>query len=412
VSFPIDAVRARFPSLAVRDDGVPRAYLDNPAGTQVPGSVAEAASATLLYANANLGGAFRTSVAAGAIVQRAHEAAATFLGAASYREVAIAQSMTNLTFAMSRSIGRTLERGDEIVLTRMDHDANVAPWLMLAEDLGLIVRWVPFDTRTWRVEVSALSSQLTSRTRVVALSYASNLTGSINDVPALVGAAKRSGALVFVDAVQLAPHALVDVRALGCDFLACSSYKFFGPHLGIVWGRQELLERLPAYKVRPATEDLPWKFETGTPQVELLAALTAAVEYFAWLGAEAGERGDVRARIARAYQAASAWERDLAARLIDGLQRIGGIEIYGIVEPARYAWRVPTVSFRHGRVRPDDVARALGAANVFAWSGNNYALEVVRQLGIPEEEGVVRIGIAHYNTPAEIDRALDAIAAL
>jgi cysteine desulfurase family protein (TIGR01976 family) len=378
----------------------------------VPKSVADAAAHTLIYANANLGGAFVTSLAAEAVVQRAHEAMATFLGAASYREVAVAQSMTNHTFALSRSIGRTLQRGDEIVVTRMDHDGNVGPWLMLAEDLGLTVRWVEFNEHSWRIEPDALSAQLSSRTRLVALNYASNLTGSINDVTTLTKRAKQAGALVYVDAVQFAPHGTIDVEAIGCDFLACSSYKFFGPHLGIVWGRESLLEELEAYKVRPATTELPWKFETGTPQIELQAALTATVEYVAWLGRQCGAVGDERAQVAGAFGASIPWERELAARLIDGLKRIGDVTIYGITEPADFGARVPTVSFRHARIAPDVIARALAKENVFVWSGHNYALEIVRQLGIPEDEGVVRIGAAHYNTLEEIDRTLEIIARL
>jgi cysteine desulfurase family protein (TIGR01976 family) len=411
-AFPIDAIRSCFPSLSVTDDGAARTYLDNPAGTQVPKRVADAAAHTLIYANANLGGAFVTSLAAEAVVQRAHEAMATFLGASSYREVAIAQSMTNHTFALSRSIGRTLQRGDEIVVTRMDHDGNVGPWLMLAEDLGLTVRWVEFNEHSWRIEPDALSAQLSSRTRLVALNYASNLTGSINDVTTLTKRAKQAGALVYVDAVQFAPHGTIDVEAIGCDFLACSSYKFFGPHLGIVWGRESLLEELEAYKVRPATTELPWKFETGTPQIELQAALTATVEYVAWLGRQCGAVGDERAQVAGAFGASIPWERELAARLIDGLKRIGDVTIYGITEPADFGARVPTVSFRHARIAPDVIARALAKENVFVWSGHNYALEIVRQLGIPEDEGVVRIGAAHYNTLEEIDRTLEIIARL
>ncbi len=408
-TFPIDAVRAAFPSLAFTDAGKPRTYLDNPAGTQVPSRVAEAAAKALIETNANLGGFFVTSRAAEGVVEHAHRAMATFLNARSYREIVVAQSMTNLTFHIARSIGRTLKAGDEIVVTRMDHDGNIAPWLTLAEDLGLTVRWVPFDRHSWVIEPEAFAAVLSERTRLVALNYASNLTGSINDVTALTRLAKQRGALVYVDAVQFAPHGLVDVQSIGCDFLACSSYKFFGPHLGILWGREELLADLFAYKARPATSELPWKFETGTPQIELQAALSATVDYFTWLGKSVGASDSERERIAAAFTASIQWERTLVQRLIDGLTAIPGVTIYGITDASRFDSRVPTVSFRHANHSPPDIAAALADENIFVWSGNNYALEVVRSIGVEEDEGVLRIGMAHYNTPADVDRALEAL---
>lgn len=409
-SFPVEAVRAEFPALSIRDEGHARVYLDNPAGTQVPRRVAEAAARCLLETNANLGGYFRTSGLAEEQVVRAHEAMATMLGARSSREIVIAQSMTNLTFHISRSIGRTLNPGDEIVVTRMDHDGNIAPWLMMAEDRGVKVRWLDFDRESWVIEPSALDAVLNERTKLVALNYASNLTGSINDVRSLVARAHTAGALCYVDAVQFAPHDCIDVQDLNCDFLACSSYKFFGPHLGIVYGREALLEELVAYKVRPATNDLPWRFETGTPQIELQAALAATVDYLSWLGAECGATGNERERIRGAFSAASAYERELVARLIDGLRQLPGVTIHGITDEARYSSRVPTVSFTHAARSTDEIARSLAEQNIFVWSGNNYALEIVRALGLEENAGVVRIGLAHYNTSAEIDAVLKALA--
>lgn len=391
-NFPIDEVRAQFPALAVTDAGTPRVYLDNPAGTQVPSRVAEAAARCLLETNANLGGYFTTSLAAEEVVVGAHRAMARFLGASSEREVIIGPSMTSLTFEMSRSIGRRLKAGDEIVVTRMDHDGNISPWLALAEDRDLVVRWVPFDEERWAIEPQALDAVLSDKTRLVALNYASNLTGSINDVRALVERVHGAGALAYVDAVQYAPHGKIDVQAIGCDFLACSSYKFFGPHLGIVWGRESLLEALYAYKVRPQTTELPYKFETGTPQIEQLAALGATVEYL------------------EALPPFEAYERGLAERLITGLRQIPGVRIIGISDPAHYDRRVPTVSFVHDASRPSEIAQALARRNVLVWSGHNFALETVRQLGIDETQGVVRIGIAHYNTLAEIDLTVDAVA--
>jgi len=391
-TFPIDTVRAHFPALAREDAGVKRIHLDNPAGTQVPRQVADAAARCLLETNANLGGYFTTSIAAEKVVDDAHRAMARFVNG-SEREVIIGPSMTSLTFEMSRSIGRMLSKGDEIVVTRMDHDGNISPWLALAEDLGLTVRWVPFDEQSWVIEPAALEAVLTKKTKLVALNYASNLTGSINDVQALVERIHSAGALAYVDAVQFAPHGVVDVKALDCDFLACSSYKFYGPHLGVVWGRESLLEDLYPYKVRPQTSDIPYKFETGTPQIEQLAALTATIEYI------------------ESTPDAQLYERQLAARLIDGLRQIPGVRIIGITDPARYGHRVPTVSFIHDRKTPGEIAESLARKNIFVWSGHNFALEIVRQLGIDENQGVVRIGIAHYNTLSEIDQTLEAVRA-
>lgn len=410
IGFPVARVRDEFPALALTDRGEPRIYVDNPAGTQVPGRVAQAAARCLIETNANLGGFFTTSLAAEAVVENAHRAMARFLGASTHREIVIGPSMTTLTFALSRSIGRTINAGDEIVVTQMDHDGNISPWLAMAEDRGATVRWVPFDKESWRVEPEALAAVLSPRTRVVALNYASNLTGSINDVRVLAEQARAAGALVYVDAVQFAPHALIDVQQLGCDFLACSSYKFFGPHLGIVWGREALLEALYAYKVRPQTLDLPDKFETGTPQIELLAALKATVEYFEWLGTQCTAGAEGREAIRAAFDASSAYERVLAARLITGLQRLDGVRIAGITDAGSFDRRVPTVSFTHATRSPREIAKALAERNVFVWSGHNFALEIVRSLGIDEMEGVVRIGLAHYNTAEEVDRVLELLA--
>lgn len=404
--FPIEQVRAAFPALARPG----RIHVDNPAGTQVPRGVADAVARALLEQNANLGGYFATSQAAGAVVQRAHQDAATLFGAADWREIVIGQSMTALTFHVSRALARTLAPGDEILVTQMDHDGNVAPWLAIAEERGCVVRRVPFDAESWRIEPAALACVLSPRTRILALNYASNLTGSINDVAALTALAKQAGALVYVDAVQLAPHALVDVQALGCDFLVASAYKFFGPHLGVLWGRAELLRDLTPHKVRPASDELPWRWEQGTPQIELQAGLSASVAYLDWLGGEVGGGGTPRERLADAWTAATAWEAGLAQTLIAGLRAMPGVTVHGITNPNRVQFRVPTVSFTHARVAPAHIAQALAADGICVWSGNNYALEVVRQLGVPEATGVLRIGLAHYNTPAEVATVLGEVA--
>ncbi|BCG73774.1 cysteine desulfurase-like protein [Mesorhizobium sp. 113-1-2] len=409
VDFPIEVVRGQFPALSLTDKGCRRIYLDNPAGTQVPQAVADAVSRCLLTTNANLGGYFETTIAAQSVVDDAHQAMADFLGAVTSEEIIIGANMTTLTYHMSRTLGRTLKPGDEIILTRMDHEGNVSPWLQLAEDLDLVVRWLPFDEKSWQVEEATLAGLLSDKTRLVALNYASNLTGSINRVRSLTAIAKQAGALVYVDAVQFAPHGLIDVQELGCDFLICSAYKFFGPHMGILWGRLDIIDGLKPYKCRCSSNGLPERFELGTPQIELMAGLTAVVDYFAELGAAAGEGGSRRQKIARAFEVCVAYENPLAQRLIDGLSDISGLTIHGITDRKRLGERVPTVSFTVEGIVPETVVRQMNAENIFLWSGHNYAWEIVHQLGIPAEQGVVRIGIAHYNTAGEIDETLESV---
>ena len=407
-SFPVDAVRARFPSIT--GPAVPPVFLDNAAGTQVPQMVVDAVADAMINASCNLGGRFSGSRRAMAIWTAAHQAGADVVGAPSARGVIIGMSMTALTLHLSRSIGRLCRPGDEIAVTRMDHEGDVAPWLLMAEDRGLTVRWVPFDMETWQVEPDALRAVMSDRTRLVAMNYASNLTGSINDVKALTQVAHELGALAFVDAVQMVPHRLPDVVEIGCDFLACSPYKFFGPHMGILWGRESVLEGMEAYRCRCASEDLPEKFEHGTPQTELLAGLVATADYLAWLGAETGHAGTRRERMLGAYAAFERHETPLTLRLIEGILAIPGTTVHGITNPNRVAHRVPTVSFTHQSVPTHAFAQALADEEIFAWSGHNYALEPVRQLGLNEDRGVVRLAIAHYNTAEEIERALAVLA--
>jgi len=407
--FPIQTVRDEFPSLQVTDNGRARIYLDNPAGTQVPQRVANAVTEFFRTSNANLGGFFPTSLAAEEIFRGAYRSAAAFMGASSEREIVIGPSMTSLTFTFSRSLGRMFRPGDEVVVTRMDHDGNIAPWLAMAEERGMVVRWIPFDTATWRVEPEALEAVLSERTRLVALNYASNLTGSINDIPTLAAKARAAGALVYVDAVQYAPHRLIDAPALGCDVLVCSPYKFYGPHLGVLWSREGLLSDLYAYKVRPLPDTLPDRYEVGTPQLELLAALTATVEHFERLGKVFGCGGGRRACIAAAYDAVRAWEEPLMARLIDGLIALPGVTIHGITDSLLFDRRVPTVSFTHKSRSSMEISGALAERGIFVWHGHNFALEIARSLALDEEDGVVRIGIAQYNTPEEIELTLLAL---
>jgi len=407
-SYPIDLIRSRFPALV----GSATAYLDNPAGTLVPEGVIDAVAAAMRDASSNLGGRFAASARADAIWRAAHEAVAEFVNAPSWQEIVIGPNMTTLAFQMSRVIGKTLAPRDEIIVTRMDHEGDISPWLMMAEEYGLVVRWLPFNRESWRIEQEDLASILSPRTRFMALNHASNMTGSLNDVAQLAGMARAAGALVWVDAVQSAPHRLPDVQALNCDFLACSSYKFFGPHLGMFWGREAVLRALPPHRVRCQSDDLPDRFCTGTPQTELLAGLTATIDYLAGLGGDMGHEGSRRDRMAGAYAAFDTYEAGLMRQLVGGLTGLSGVRLIGIANANRFAHRVPTISFTHDRISTHRFAEALAEADINVWSGHNYAYEPARHLGLDEDEGVVRLGIAHYNTADEIARALTVIDAL
>jgi cysteine desulfurase family protein (TIGR01976 family) len=409
VTYDIDAVRARFPALATQDDGVRRIYLDNPAGTQVPSSVAEAMSRCLLEANANGGGYFRTSRASDAVVAAARAAMADFLNAASTEEIVFGQNMTTITLHVSRSIGRLLRPGDEIIVSRMDHDANVWPWVLLARDLELEIRWLPFDTETFEFDADALDDVLTDRTRLVCIGGASNLLGTINDVAAMCAKARSVGALTYIDAVQSVPHVATDVQAIGCDFLVCSPYKFFGPHQGVLYGRSGILEQLEPYRVRPAPSRFPGSFETGTQSMEGCAGITAAVDYIAWIGTSMAGAADRPSALRMAMDLLFAYEKSLGARLIDGLLSIEGVTVQGITNPNAFDRRVPTVSFTHDRVASATIAESLAERNIFVWSGHNYAVEAARALGIYESGGAVRIGPVHYNTIEEIDETVAAL---
>ena len=406
MKFPVSEIRSMFPSLSIKDDAKDRIYVDNPAGTQVPISVVEAISEYMLTTSANAGGHFRTSVETDAVANKAHEDAALFLGADTGKEVIIGPSMTALGFHMSRSICHDFQPNDEIIISRMEHEGNVGPWLTIAEDLGLTVRWLDFNRDSWQVEPDDLKSLLSEKTRLLALNFASNMTGSVNDVATLSSIAKDAGALVFVDAVQLAPHHYVDVKALGCDFLACSSYKFFGPHLGILWGREEILTRLKPYKGRCVSDDIPDRFELGTPQFEMLAGLSATVAYFENLGKMNSTSENRRELIKTAYEMSRNYEEPLTNTLIGGLIQIPGITIYGITNPNRVKDRVPTVSFRHKITKPSKIADALAKKSIHVWHGHNYAYEPARALDLPLSEGVVRIGLAHYNTLDEVQKII------
>jgi len=409
MSLDLGAVRAQFPSLSTTDDGTRRIYLDNPAGTQVPSLVVQRMSECLLEGNANLGGFFRTADLAGGFVDAARGAMADFLNVPSSDEITFGQNMTTITLHLSRSIGQLLNAGDEIILSRMEHDANIAPWLLMARDHDLKVRWLPFNVETFEFDADALDAVLTERTKLLCIGGASNLTGTINDIKSMCGKARAAGAWSFIDAVQSAPHVLPDVQDYGCDFFVCSAYKFFGPHQGILWGRPEVLQQLEPYKVRPAPLEMPWRFETGTQSHEGMAGTGAAVDYFAGVGAELSDGNDRRENLIAAFAAMFEYEKLLTNQIIGGLRDIPGVTIQGISDPAAADRRVPTVSFTHDKHSPDAVAQGLGERNIFVWSGHNYGLEPSRALGLLEGGGVVRVGAVHYNTAQEIDETLSAL---
>jgi len=415
--YPIDAIRGQFPALSIKDDGRPRIYLDNPAGTQVPERVLERTRQAMVEANANLGGFFTTTLASEELFVEGHAAMADMLNAASDSEVVFGANMTTLTLHISRSIARMLQPGDEIIVSRMDHDANIAPWLLLAEDRDLTVKWLDFDLGSYQFADDAIDPLLSDRTRLLALGYASNCTGTINEVKAIGAKAKAAGAMVYVDAVQYAPHGPIDVQDLGCDFLACSPYKFFGPHQGVLWGREDLLNEMFAYKVRPASSALPDKFETGTPSFEAIAGTLGAVEYFEEIGrayagdhlAKYGHMSDRAAHVHGALDYLGAYELDITRRLVTGLETLPGVTIHGITNANVFHMRVPTVSISVAGHHPEKLARAMAEQNIFVWSGDNYALEPVRKLGLQDKGGVLRIGPAHYNTAQEIDTCLEVL---
>mgnify|MGYP001163483786 FL=1 len=417
----LELIRQQFPALALTDKGCPRIYFDNPGGTQVPQQMLDRMNHSLVHANANHGGAFRTSVDSDAILDDAHLGMADLLNAPSADEIVFGSNMTTLTFSVSRAIGRRLQKGDALLLTRMDHDGNIGPWLKLAEDLDLTVRWLEFDPESYEYRMEDLDGLLSSGdVKLAAINYASNCTGTINDVKTITQKVQASGGLVYVDAVQYVPHGPTDVQDLGCDFLVCSPYKFFGPHQGVLWGRLELLNQLEAYKVRPADEVAPGNFETGTQSHEGQAATLGTIDYLAWLGATMGTEfqsdfprfSGRRLQLHAAMQAMQQYEQELSSRLITGLQRFPGVVVRGLTAPADMDRRVPTVSFTAENQAPQKIAEALALQNIFVWDGHNYAVEAVRTMGLADKGGVVRVGPVHYNTVTEIDQLLNALEAI
>jgi len=401
----LSSLRLEFPALSQTVNGTPAVFLDAPGGTQVPQTVIDAVSNYLATSNSNVHGQFLTSRRTDKVIEDAHAAVADLLGCDA-EEVVFGPNMTTLTFGFSRAIGREFEEGDEVITTILDHNANVAPWHALAER-GVRIVEVGIRQKDCTLDMEDLASKLGPRTRLVAVGYASNALGTINPLPQIVEMAHRQGALVYVDAVHYAPHHLIDVRSVDCDFLACSVYKFFGPHLGIVYGKREHLARLRPYKVRPASETLPYRWETGTQNHECMAGATAAINYIADLGRQV--LPNVKARrqaIAAAYHWIGQYERSLCRQLISGLLDIPGLTLYGIADTDRLDERTPTAGVRIEGISPDSLALALGEKGIFTWAGNFYALTLTEALNLEEKGGVLRIGLVHYNTAEEVERLL------
>ena len=406
---PLDLtwIRAQFPALAQEVNGHPAVFFDGPGGTQVPQRVIDAVTDYLIRHNANTHGAFATSRRTDETIDAARAAMADFLGCAA-DEVVFGPNMTTLTFAISRAFGRDIRPGDEIVLTRLDHDANVAPWKAL-EEQGAIIRMVDIDTEECTLDMADMARAIGPRTKLVAVGYASNAVGTINDVTTITRMAHAVGALVYIDAVHYAPHGPIDVRALDCDFLACSPYKFFAPHMGALYGKREHLARLRPYKVRPASNAIPDRWETGTKNHEGLAGVTAAIEYLAELGQRITPATTRRAALVQAMEAIKAYERELSEQLIANLLAIPGLTFYGISDPTRFDMRTPTVAVRLAGRTPRELAEALGRRGIFCWDGNYYAINLTERLGVEADGGMLRIGLVHYNTAEEIELLLEAL---
>jgi len=401
-SLDVQLLRGRFPALARETSGRATAFLDGPGGTQAPDSVIAAVGGYLGRGNSNLGGAFDTSREADEVEAAARNAVADLIGSDPH-EVVFGQNMTSLTFSMSRALAREWGPGDGVVVTSLDHDANVSPWRMAAADRGARVEVVGIDPDDTTLDLAALERALSGRPRLVAVTAASNAVGTVTPLADIVAMAHAAGALVYVDAVHHSAHRLTDVHALGADFLAASAYKFFGPHTGLLYAKAEHLERLTAYKVRPAPEKGPGKWETGTQSFESLAGVTAAVDYLASLG----KGSDRRARLGDAFSRIREHEEGLSLRFLRGLSELPAVRVFGITSPHRLDERVATFAIAVGEVAPREVAARLGSEGVLVWDGHYYAVAVMEALGVLDRGGLVRIGFVHYNTESEVDRTLD-----
>jgi cysteine desulfurase family protein (TIGR01976 family) len=406
--FDISWVRAQFPSLSQTVNGHPAVFFDGPGGTQVPQRVIDAISNYLSEFNANTGGAYPTSRRTDSMIAAARTAMSDFLSCDA-DEVVFGPNMTTLTFMMSRSIGRQLGPGNEIVVTHLDHDANISPWRAL-EEKGVTVRFADINEADCTLDMADLERKITGHTRLVAVGYASNAVGTINNVKEVIRLAHQAGALVFVDAVHYAPHGPIDVRELDCDFLVCSTYKFFGPHMGVLYGKRDLLKKLQPYKVRALTNDIPNRWEMGTLNHECIAGITAAVDYIADIGRHLEPAAsNRRAALLAAYKAIQIYERSLMERMVHGLNQIPRLKLYGISDPKRFAQRAPTLAVRVEGCTPLELSSKLGDRGFFTWDGNYYALNLTERLDVEKTGGFLRIGLFHYNTIEEVDGLVTAL---
>ena len=409
--FPIEKIRDCFPSLERTVGGRKAVFFDGPGGSQVPSSVTEAMSDYLLRSNANTGMSFETSLETDVLISETLQSCADFIGCDDPTEIVFGQNMTSLNFQLASALSRTWEPGDEVVVTRLDHDGNVGPWSLAAEWSGATLRKIGIRPEDCTLDMESAHETITERTVLVAVGAASNLSGTINDVKRIIEIAHGVGAEVVVDAVHYAPHSLIDVSDLECDFLLCSPYKFFGPHQGILWGKKDRLEELPVAKLRVATEELPFRWMTGTQSHEGMAGTKAAIEHIAWIGREYSGNPELSRRdaIIEAYDAIEQYERGLFLRMLEGLEGIEGVKIWGITEPNRISERAPTVSFTHPSLSAKEIGRRLAERGVFVWAGNFYALELTEALGL-EPEGVLRAGLLHYNSLEEVDYFVESVA--
>ncbi len=405
----LDRIRRLFPALQQTVNGRTPIYLDGPGGTQVPQAVIDAMSGYFANGLSNRGGPFHSSRLTDETVLAARQAMVDFYNACRPEEIVFGQNMTSLTFSVSRALAREWQAGDEIIVTRIDHDANISPWLLAAEDRGVTVRWLDFQPQDCTLALDTLPGLLNDKTKLVAVNYASNAVGTINDVKQVVSMARSAGALTYVDAVHYAPHDIIDVQDLDCDFLASSTYKYFGPHTGVLYGKYEHLDRLKAFKVRPASDKPAGKWETGTQSFESLAGVTAAVEYIASLSAIAGTR---RERLVAAMTAVKAYEMEISAYFLQEATKVPGLRVYGITDVEMLDQRTPTFAVSLEGHSPAAVAAHLGEQGIYVWDGHYYALAVMERLGLLESGGLVRIGFVHYNTKEEVDRVLQALAEL
>ncbi len=412
MTYPIDWIRSQFPALKRTLNGQPVVFLDGPAGSQVPESVANAVRDYMLTMNANHGGPFLTAVESDAMLDAAHETLADFFGTDDPDCVAFGGNMTTLALSLSRALATTWNEGDEIIVSELDHDANVTPWVLAAKDAGVTVRRIKLNSNDCTLCMESFREALSDRTKLVAVGYAANATGTINPIADMAQAAHEVGALMFIDAVHFAPHGLIDVSALDCDFLMASAYKFFGPHVGVMYGKRELLEQIRPYKLRPSPDDLPGRWMTGTQNHEGIAGTRAAVDYLVELGRQiAPSVSSRRELLAAAFKATTQHERTLVARLLSGLAEIPGIHIHGITDESQFSSRVSTVSITFENHSPAELCQQLGDEGVFTWAGNHYALPFTEAAGL-EPGGTLRLGALHYNTLDEIERTLTTLGKL